>query len=450
MAQYFIPNSVVYVKIKGVDYAYNWHLGDYLEFDFEHPFLTALKSKKGYLQADLLDEKDAKLLLEGGYIFESSENYARFKNELHSQQERKVAKSLNLIVLPAGQACNFACVYCYEDHSVRTRMGSIEKKAITELIKNEYARRDVDHVNISYFGGEPLLNKPFIVDLNGEIIELSGKFGFHFSSSMTTNGYLLDLETVALLSKLELNSYQVTLDGLTKEHDALRPLKNGKGSYEKIARNLHELKESKLDFLIDIRVNFNNSHCSEGYQEKLLNELEYRFSRDSRFRIRFRPIGDYSLLNQRKTFSEGALCGKSVANDAQIRFEEFALTKGLELADINMFSDCGSFACYAGKPNHYVIDKDLQIKMCTVALDVKDNHVGNLSEDGTLTLNNRHKSWLNKFVGSKCDSCFFSIQCASASCPLINMTEKEAHCPPVAGYKHEWTERLINFIESNT
>lgn len=442
--RYFVPKSLVYVSSNKVDYIYNWDLGDYIEFDHPHPFLDTLKRGDDFFESD--DIEDINFLLKNNYIFLNYQNYQKFKSNLIQEHDDTLSKSLNLIILPAEQACNFSCVYCYEDHTIRKKMSEKEAKALLLFIKSECMVRSIQYLNISYFGGEPLLNKRFIFQFNKDLIEFSKELNFNFSSSMTTNGYLLDYKTVTRFHDLNLKSYQITIDGLQKEHDELRPLTNGRGSYNQIIRNLLAIKSSKLELLVDIRINFNEKHHSFDYQSKLIKDLVSKFGNDPRFRVRFRPIGDYSALNGKETVIS-ALCGKNIANEAQIRFESIAIKNGLELSDISMLSQYGSYSCYAGKKNNFIIDSNLNVKMCTVALDQKINTVGLLSYDGILSLNENYSRWLKKHSKESCTTCFINTQCASSACTLVNIKENHPHCPSIVQYKKEWSERLIAFIE---
>jgi len=444
--KYYIPQSIVYLKIDDIDYVYNWNLGDYIEFNEENDFLTSVIEGKSIYSSRSFE--NIEFLLENHYIFESEALYLKWKQSIFSKEKNRIDRSINLILLPVEQACNFSCVYCYEDHSIKKQMGDKEFHSIVNYIESECTKRRVDQVNVSYFGGEPLMNKTFIKRFNTHVNKLSDKYSFVFSSSMTTNGYLLDINTAIDYEKINVKSYQITLDGLKEEHNKLRPLIKGVGTYDRIIGNLLSIKSSDLDIIIDIRVNFNHMHMESSYKDKLFTSFSQLFENDPRFRIRFRPIADYASLNNRAVDSD-ILCGKENMNENQLLFESFALKKGMKLADVNMFSDVGSYSCYAGKENHYLIDSSLKIKKCTVALDDELNDVGELLSSGEMMLNNNHDKWLTSYTNDNCSSCAINMQCKSSACPLINMKNKKAICPPVTLYKKEWSERLIKFIQED-
>ena len=61
--------------------------------------------------------------------------------------------SLHLVVLPT-EACNFRCFYCYEDFKL-ARMREDVVRGLERLL--EARAPSLEHLSISWFGGEPLL-----------------------------------------------------------------------------------------------------------------------------------------------------------------------------------------------------------------------------------------------------------------------------------------------------
>src|SRR5690242_7308023 len=69
--------------------------------------------------------------------------------------------NLQLILFPTEQ-CNFRCTYCYEDFA----LGRMSDEIISG-VKNLIAKRkDLKHLNIMWFGGEPTAALDIVLDIS--------------------------------------------------------------------------------------------------------------------------------------------------------------------------------------------------------------------------------------------------------------------------------------------
>jgi uncharacterized protein len=105
---------------------------------------------------------------------------------------------LNLIILPT-EACNFRCTYCYETFENRKM-----PRPVVTGIKSLIDRRgtDLDELEISWFGGEPLLALDVITEISKHALHVAKTEGFTFRSGMTTNGYFLDQDRHIIIEQL--------------------------------------------------------------------------------------------------------------------------------------------------------------------------------------------------------------------------------------------------------
>lgn len=79
-------------------------------------------------------------------------------------------KNLGLTIAPT-LGCNFACVYCYEKDSQKNVFMSEEvQDKIVEYIKRQI--KYLQSVNITWYGGEPLLAFDIVKDMSEKIIKL--------------------------------------------------------------------------------------------------------------------------------------------------------------------------------------------------------------------------------------------------------------------------------------
>ncbi|WP_438274199.1 radical SAM protein [Nitrobacter sp.] len=311
-------------------------------------------------------------------------------------------KILELIIFPT-EKCNFRCTYCYEDFSI----GKMKPKTI-QAIKNLIDHRisELSLLKLAWFGGEPLLAKNIILDLcRFGKKRASEAASCDFYSSMTTNGYLLDIETAKELSSAGVWEYQITLDGPADSHDRTRPTQFGDGTYQRIWNNLVALRASDLKFSIILRLHF-GPHNIEVFPA-FISEIVAQFGNDNRFCVDLQGVQDWGgpKTGSFKTFS------RKERADLLANFQ--ALIDGhLPRAH----DGPGTTICYAAKANSFVIRADGAIGKCTVALSDERNHLGRLADDGTMELRSgKLAPWMRGIT---------TLDSGALSCPFGSMPQQ--------------------------
>lgn len=72
------------------------------------------------------------------------------------ENEENDPSNYGIIINPTLN-CNLRCWYCYETHKPSEVMGEKTKQAILKFIENKTSDPKLKKLNISFFGGEPLL-----------------------------------------------------------------------------------------------------------------------------------------------------------------------------------------------------------------------------------------------------------------------------------------------------
>ncbi|MDH3891205.1 MAG: radical SAM protein [candidate division Zixibacteria bacterium] len=176
--------------------------------------------------------------------------------------------ALGLVIAPT-LACNMACEYCYEP-SKQDRMAASVVESIIKCVESQ--AEGIRHLDITWYGGEPLLAMDVIEDLTETFLDLAQEHKFEYTASMISNGYLLTKKNVDRLVELKVRTVQVTIDGPSRFHNKKRPLKNGQDSFETILGNI-DYASSRIG--IGVRVNVDQSFSTEIVAE-LLEELKAR------------------------------------------------------------------------------------------------------------------------------------------------------------------------------
>lgn len=287
-------------------------------------------------------------------------------------------KRLELIIFVTEQ-CNFRCVYCYEDFKI----GKISNNVI-EGIKNLIISRieALDELSLSFFGGEPLLNKSVVLEISNWAADLCSFKGVNYYANITTNGYSLNEHTFLKLINAKIRSYQITLDGEKEVHDKLRPTLNHKSTFNNIYSNLISMSQSEEKFNCTIRFNIADSNFDS--VEKFISDYTKPFTNDNRFNFHFHPIFGISELKLTQSLRVKKLADRAISQGLLIDTEN---EKGI---------------CYASKANSFVIRADGRIQKCTVALESDINNIGKIHTDGTLDIDNEK---LKKWVFAQDKSC---------------------------------------------
>lgn len=157
------------------------------------------------------------------------------------QRDRK-PYALELMV---SQECNFECAYCYGSGNFGGSgfmSWETAKRAIdwffAATAKKQYPSGS--KLQISFFGGEPLLNFPVIRQSVAYVTDTLNRQDTVFS--ITTNLYLLTDEMLDFFLKHKFN-ISVSFDG--KKQKENRRLKGGGDSYSRVASNVCRLLQAK-------------------------------------------------------------------------------------------------------------------------------------------------------------------------------------------------------------
>ena len=104
-------------------------------------------------------------------------------------------KTLSLIIFPTAN-CQLGCVYCGQVHfpiKLNEKFYTDITKKVTSLIANK------KHLNIGWFGGEPLLGIEIIEKLTPVFKKIAEKHNWTYGASATTNALLLNKRNVISL-----------------------------------------------------------------------------------------------------------------------------------------------------------------------------------------------------------------------------------------------------------
>lgn len=212
------------------------------------------------------------------------------------------------------------------------------------------------------------------------------------SSSITTNGYLLNESILKEMKELHISQMQITVDSNRKIHDSRRILANGNGTYEVVGNNIC----LALNYGIYITLRINIDEDSAGERLSILEEIPAEFRKQVSVMIS-------NLFQENQKQSTFSLYMESIQ-------------KGYKYS--SRYNNYGG--CLSCRLNGIVVDTDGKIRFCTNSDD--DNGViGELKENGVVIYKNRKKyeeiMLLSARNNEKCRKCIELPFCIGG-CPI--------------------------------
>ena len=206
--------------------------------------------------------------------------------ETYFKEIKKTAESSQEVTILTTFACNFACVYCVEEGVISSiKMDEETADKTVEYIQKEARRLKVEAIHLYFYGGEPLMHIPPIRSIAARLGAFCEKKGLEFAFALTTNGALLKPAIVLELAELGLEGVKITIDGDREHHNAKRPYRNGRGSFDDIMKNI---RFAANYIAIDIGGNFDEENV--GSFEALISYLKDEGVAGQLNRVSFKPI----------------------------------------------------------------------------------------------------------------------------------------------------------------
>ena len=198
--------------------------------------------------AEQLDQYDPRELSEAWEELRGLQDQGLlFSDDEYIDPEAAMALPKSAVVkalcLHVSHDCNLRCKYCFAstgDFGTGHRMTmdfETAKRAIDWVVAKSGKRRNIE---IDFFGGEPLMAMDTVKRTVEYARSLEKERNKVFRFTITTNGVLLNDETIEYINR-EMSNVVLSLDGRQPVNDRMRPTVNGKGSYEVIVPKFQKL-----------------------------------------------------------------------------------------------------------------------------------------------------------------------------------------------------------------
>lgn len=290
--------------------------------------------------------------------------------------------------------CNAHCTYCFENGFKNKEYMSNSTalqvaKYITQLANKK-------KVNITWFGGEPLLNQNAINIICNYLLENN----IEFESFVFTNGYLIDENFINhSLTLWNTKGIEVTLDGDEKTYNKVKNFED-KNAFSVVLSNLRKTLSAGLKIIIRINLsleNYDNLLC-------LLDNLKTIFVDMQNISLHIEKI---------YTKKQGACLTNSqkVVDNLEIKYREFielAENKGYSIEINTSWKSLKVTNCYADRAGGRVIFPNGTVGVC-------EHYINNFLVDSVFKYNFDNKkqsifcSRMNEIAA--CSKCILFAEC---------------------------------------
>ena len=311
---------------------------------------------------------------------------------IETLQNEDTNEEIFTIIVNPTLDCNMHCWYCYERHQKNTQMSPEVMESVINLIRAKAEYPKLKFINLSFFGGEPLLYYDTTVlpllEAANKICNEKGKF---LTVSFTSNSFLITPKIVYDLKGLNLANpihWQITLDGNQMIHNRIRHTKKGEKTYNKIISNILCLAHNGMTVTVRMNYQIKNLLCFLDIIDDFCNQPQNRL-RNIKFKFQ-RVWQDVSNLSNEEI-------------SHQVRQVENAFIEaGLEFED----SYNRPKRCYADMENGIVINYDGKVYKCTAQDFKSSNAEGLLQDNGSVQYNSIYQHRMkSKYINRSCLKC---------------------------------------------
>ena len=330
-----------------------------------------------------------------GIIVPSDQNYLFYETSLFQRRLNIFKSKFFRLTINPTLNCNFHCWYCYEKHTKNYMSKEVQDKVL-KLTDNIISNYDIRYFHLDWFGGEPLLcYSNIVVPITKLIKNECDKHNIQFVSGITTNGYLITEKMIDFFKEVNMQSFQITLDGPEEIHNSVRFTGNDRESYKTIVRNVNLLAEKLHPENLCLRINYTLENFSN------IENIIFSFPENIRPKIKI-------LLQQVWQDEEK----NQIKVEDIYKLRDKFKRSGFKTED-SFLNAKGEITCYADSLNQAVVNYDGRIFKCT-ALDFENElEDGILTDKGEISWNTKlsHKLVYTTFENNFCKDCTYLPVC---------------------------------------
>ena len=247
-------------------------------------------------------------------------------------------------------------------------------------------------MNVTWYGGEPLLAIDRIKEINDLLTQIDGIT--ITATTLVTNGYCVNDHTLSILKSLNLTQIQVTVDGNKETHDKTRALKaDGTGTFEIVCENIKRLAGNLPECEISVRVNISRK-----------NKEDYLIVSKMFESSGLKNIFCYPGYIRVETPDGCTMCNDTISGYNKAQFMLDMKHNGCRMP---VFPNIKGKGCMMNTLQSYIIGPEGEIYKCWNDVSNEDRIIGNITDND---IHNRklYYRYLNDttlFSDVKCKNC---------------------------------------------
>lgn len=405
---------------------YNSYTGAMIEME-----KTDYNQYKGNLTIDCQNSENLQMLIDNGFLVgEKVNEYQKARADILSEINNPSSAFSSYVIAPTMN-CNLKCYYCFEEgcKSVDSKMSSDTAEKTVDFIINSLTTH-TKHLNINWFGGEPMLELNTLLDI-GKNIKSKLPKDVVFESRITTNGVLFTKENCEKLIKYcNLKYAQLTLDGFEENHCKAKgatPMQ-----YQAVVNNIINCA-GLIDMVVCINTTKENSHEVLDLAKFLLEEKGLK----GKIRIRLVRV---------KNYTNGCF-DKNCYNE--VEFGEFKAEYFDKLKNIDNTQHDNDVIVQRVKPcgvmrfTDGAIDPEGNMYKCEHMLGQPNKRLGDVNTGWYY-----NDLYLDNSTGIKdkrCETCPYYPICGFAVCIGLHELVGKGDC----NYKEMMKNRVVKYIEKS-